>query len=55
MVYDTRPLLAHFCDRHSDRGDASYEDCNQNYDMDVATPAPVPEQDKSQAQTIILS
>jgi hypothetical protein len=55
MSYDTRPLVAHFCDRHSDRGDASYEDCNSNYDMDVAAPAPVAAEDKSHSQLIILS
>lgn len=55
MSWDKRPLISHFCDRHSDRGDASFEDCNSNYDMDIATPAAVAEQDKSRAATIIIS
>lgn len=46
--------VACFCDRHSDRGDASYEDSNDNYEMDDAMPVPPRPEDKSQAALIIV-
>lgn len=53
-THDPRPLVVRFCDRHSDRGSQSYEDCNGNYDMGSNTPILPPDEDRVTAQLRVV-